>query len=381
MNTKNDASFQRIKHKLLSKVKKNKTQISKNTFIHLDYGKYCTGIVSYHRLKEKKNVVTSTWSSGPGLEAHLDPLWHGVGQLLHEGDGEILDPHHLNCPLQQRQCRDVGNSLEPRLDDCPQVLNRIEIRRVARPIHDADLLLLQQVHDLPAGVTGGAILEELCCLQPLHPGEQLLLQHLYVAVPIHCYLWWEKVEGAPSPLAAEASPDHTAGGMLNVNNDIALFVMIHGARPPGFLRTRIDEPEGGFVREHNALPVFFSPGPVVFFIQKVSHFLTILAVRRGFLAAHLEGNPSLFWHMCWIVLTDMSAKPGTSPLTSLAVLKRWRRIKCRSLSSCAKFVFRGLPERFLGGVGVADSGRSLWIRMFFAPYQHSARAFPQSPSA
>ncbi len=118
-----------------------------------------------------------------------------------------------------------------------------------------------------------------------------------------------------------------------------------------------------------------------FYIQKASHFLTILAVRRGFLAAHLEGNPSLFWHMCWIVLTEMSAKPGTSPLTSLAVLKRWRRIKRRSLSSCAKFVFRGLLERFLGSVRVADSGRSLWIRMFFTPYQHSARAFPQSPSA
>jgi hypothetical protein len=35
----------------------------------------------------------------------------------------------------------------------------------------------------------------------------------------------------------------------------------------------------------------------------------------------------------------------------------------------------------LGGVGVADSGRSLWIRMLFTPYQHSARAFPQSPLA
>jgi hypothetical protein len=81
--------------------------------------------------------------------------------------------------------------------------------------------------------------------------------------------------------------------------------------------------------------------------------------------------------MCWIVLAEMSAKPGNSPLTSLAVLKGWRRIKHHSLSSCAKFVFRGLPERFLGGGGVADSGRSLWIRMIF----HTESAFPPSLSA
>jgi hypothetical protein len=83
---------------------------------------------------------------------------------------------------------------------------------------------------------------------------------------------------------------------------------------------------------------------------------------------------------------EMSAKPGTSPLTSLAVLKGWRTIKRRSLSSCAKFVYRGLPERFLGGGGVADSGRSLWIRMIFRTESAfrlslSAISFGMTPSS
>jgi hypothetical protein len=79
--------------------------------------------------------------------------------------------------------------------------------------------------------------------------------------------------------------------MLDVKNNIALFAMVHNLGPPDLLA------------QH--LPL-----------------CNLLGYKGGFLATHHEGNPSLFWLICWMLLTEMLANPGTSPFNSMAVLNR-----------------------------------------------------------
>jgi hypothetical protein len=45
-------------------------------------------------------LLFSTLSSGhPILDAELQPLRHGVGQLLHQADGQVQDPHPLMATM------------------------------------------------------------------------------------------------------------------------------------------------------------------------------------------------------------------------------------------------------------------------------------------
>ncbi len=64
-------------------------------------------------------------------------------------------------------------------------LNEVQIRGVTRAVHDSDLLLHEQGHHLLAGVTWGAVLENIDGSEPFHPGEELLLHNLHVVVDIH----------------------------------------------------------------------------------------------------------------------------------------------------------------------------------------------------
>jgi hypothetical protein len=97
--------------------------------------------------------------------------------------------------------------------------------------------------------------------------------------------------------------------VLNVNNNVTLLVGISSVGrlnlcALGSMSQKVD----------SSLEIMLC------FLQKLSRFLIILAVRSGFLAAQRDGRPSFFWQTCWMLHTDMSPNPITSFLISLAIL-------------------------------------------------------------
>ncbi len=69
-------------------------------------------------------------------------------------------------------------------------------------------------------------------------------------------------------------------------------------------------------------------------------------MRRSFLAVRSEGTLSRFSHICWMVLTEMSAKPGTSPSALLQFSRDGEECSSTASHLSQKFVFCGLPEPF-----------------------------------
>jgi hypothetical protein len=67
------------------------------------------------------------------LQALFNLSGHAMGQLLEQEQGEVADPHHLDCPLQLGQKGDGVVPLQPGVFNGPHILNRIQIRRLSGP--------------------------------------------------------------------------------------------------------------------------------------------------------------------------------------------------------------------------------------------------------
>ncbi len=258
-------------------------------------------------------------------------------QLLHEVDGQVLHPDQLDH--QEREGGDAGVLLWLSLHNSPQVFDRIQIRRIARPIHDVDVVLLEEGHHLLTFVAGRPVLQELGGAQPGHPREELLSQHLEISLAVHGHFRRKKVERASSSNTTEAAPDRDARGMLDVHSHVLLLVPVDACGTANSLRPGIDKLESRFVGKHNRFPVLL--GPVEVFLQNLSLFFTMAEVRRGFLAAARDRIFNRFWQPCWISLTEAFFQPCTSLFISLAVLNGLRSMYRRSLSSSLLVVIRG----------------------------------------
>ncbi len=97
------------------------------------------------------------------------------------------------------------------LEDRPKVFDGVEIGRVTRPVHHCDPLLLQEPHDLLAGMAWRPVLEEMGGTMQVHEAKQLLVQHRHVAITVHGCLGGQKEDRSPAAAAAKAAPDHYTG--------------------------------------------------------------------------------------------------------------------------------------------------------------------------
>ncbi len=82
------------------------------------------------------NIFSILSHLATNLDALLQPLGHGVGQLLHQADGQVRDPHTLDGGDEERQGRDAVVILKFFLHNRPQVLCGIQIERIPGPIQD-----------------------------------------------------------------------------------------------------------------------------------------------------------------------------------------------------------------------------------------------------
>jgi len=130
--------------------------------------------------------------------------------------------------------------------------------------------------------------------------------------------------------------------MLHVDDDVSLLVAVHTGGAADSLGPGVDELERRLVTKHDLLPVVFGPAEV---------FLT-------------KGNPLLDHGRCEERLL-CSGAPGSSALTSLAVLNGFRSKNLRSLSSFFAVIILGRPLLFLGGGGEVNAGRSLLAAITF----------------
>ena len=69
------------------------------------------------------------------VQDSLEPGWHGVGESGTELKGDLFAPHLLDLVLELSQVLAVL-CLELPLENAPQILDEVEVRRVARPLDD-----------------------------------------------------------------------------------------------------------------------------------------------------------------------------------------------------------------------------------------------------
>ncbi len=121
-----------------------------------------------------------------------------------------------------REGGDVAVVLQLSLHMTPTILDRIEVRGIAWPIQNVELLLelLQVVHHLLALVARCSVLQEELALVEPHERDQVIIQD-FVAFPVHCTVLGEEVQTSSPLLATEASPHHDGGGMLDGGDGVA----------------------------------------------------------------------------------------------------------------------------------------------------------------
>jgi hypothetical protein len=111
------------------------------------------------------------------------------------------------------------------LHERPAVLNQVEIRRVVRPVKNFELALhlLQPLHDVLAGVAGGAVLEEEYGPMDPHKRKQVILQNGLLALIVHHTVFGQEVKASSASFSAEITPHHHSGTVLHGGDGVPLF--------------------------------------------------------------------------------------------------------------------------------------------------------------
>ncbi len=193
---------------------------------------------------------------------HLEPAGDGVAQVLQHG---LIkgDPQLLELGPQLGGGAHVL-ALQAILHNVPQVLDRVEIRAVARPVHHTERLLHQKRLGFLGGVAGRSVLKEICALVDLHEGKQVVLQGLLVPPTVHCGVFRQEEEASTSNSPRKTGPNHQALRMFHCFHSVAAVIAI-GAHRPAHLRLP-DAPERALIREHDAGPLL--SGPVLVILGK-----------------------------------------------------------------------------------------------------------------
>jgi hypothetical protein len=137
-------------------------------------GNMYTFISVFLYISMKKNNLSVTSAVSLNSQHLLDPLGHGVAQVSEVLLGEASHPEHLDLPGQLGDGSSV-HSLEFFLHIIPAVFNGVEIRAVARPVHDLKGFVRQVCLDALAGVARRPILEEVGGAVVSHELEQVVL--------------------------------------------------------------------------------------------------------------------------------------------------------------------------------------------------------------
>ena len=84
-----------------------------------------------------------------------------MGQLLEQVRLQVSHPHLLDGVVEEGHGGDGLVVLQLPLHDGPEVLDGVEIRRIAGPVHDGEVLRGQEGHHPLGLVAGRPILQEL----------------------------------------------------------------------------------------------------------------------------------------------------------------------------------------------------------------------------
>jgi hypothetical protein len=169
------------------------------------------------------------------LQTHFDPGGHAVGQLLEQGQGEVTDPHRLDCPLQLGQGGDGVISFQSRLHNRPHVLDRIEIRGISRPVHHCEGLLPKQGHGDLDREAGAPSCRNLVTPWMAIQGNSFSLSTLMYMELFMVILGGEKEQGTPALPYREAPPHHNTWEVLHVRDHELLLIAAHCRQTPDLL--------------------------------------------------------------------------------------------------------------------------------------------------
>ncbi len=152
----------------------------------------------------------------------------------------------------------------------PLVLNRVEIRAVARPVHHIKRLLHQKRPGFLGGMAGYSVLKEMFTLD-LHDGKQVALQGLLVPLTVHSGVFRQEEKASTSNSPRKTASDHQALRMFHCFHSVAAVIVIRAHRPARLRLCRPDTPERALIREHDAGPLLSSP--VLVFLGKSKKLL------------------------------------------------------------------------------------------------------------
>ena len=189
------------------------------------------------------------------------PARHGAGELLAVLVANLCDPDVDNFLLQHLH-RGHLLVLQPPLHQVPHVLDRIEVWRVAWPIHNRHPILSQPCHGLLALMAWRPILQELGVGPALVPRQHVGLQGVQVLLGVHGHILWQEPHASPSMPPIKSCPDHHRPRMLHGLYRESLVKPVT-LPPPHSLGSPPDKLEAGLVREHDVQPVLLRPVQVI----------------------------------------------------------------------------------------------------------------------
>ena len=138
---------------------------------------------------------------------------HTLDKVLTQLQTHPLMPHSSDLHLEPVQVGGV-DVLELLLDAVPEVLDRVEVRRIPRPVDQVPSLLLEpRFHSLGL-VTRCSILQKLRGPGLLHGRCSLGLEHLQILLSIHGLPLGKKKDLA-TPLPGERTPNHDMATVLH----------------------------------------------------------------------------------------------------------------------------------------------------------------------
>ena len=154
-----------------------------------------------------------------GVDDGIDPVDHGVGELLKVGrvPGQ-LPPAPLDVLGELLQVGGGGVPSDDALQLGPHILYGICIWRLADPLEDGDIVILKPLHDRPGLVTGRSVLHEDRAPSLGHGLAEMLLQDLSVHLGVHLLIVLNKVDVSKSAIS-KRSPDHQLGGVFDATKN------------------------------------------------------------------------------------------------------------------------------------------------------------------
>ena len=209
---------------------------------------------------------------------HLsNPSWHTCCQFDEETLWDIF-PNFSNCQ-NTLVSRATIFQLQPPLNYAPEVLDGVEVGRVASPLDDLNPPVSQVLDNITMAMTRCLVLKKMGASELPESWHHLLLKTIQTSLPIHTFqlsfvfelgilsvFLWKNIEACLTS-STEPTPNHNTLTLSNGLPGVFWIIPVRTFGSPDkgcvvLLLPEVHNSEHAFVREQNFEPLVGGPVPV-----------------------------------------------------------------------------------------------------------------------